>query len=315
MPSPLPRRAAFTALAGLAALPLTGWGTAAPAAAPPAPSGEASARPQGTDRRTRSAFADLERTFDARLGVYAVDTRSGGSVVHRADERFAYASTCKALLAGAVLDRYTLRRLDRRVRYGAVDLVANSPVTEQHVDGGLTLRELCDAAVRHSDNTAANLLFRELGGPRGLQDALVVLGDRTTRCDRFEPDLSEAAPGDLRDTSTPRALANDLGAYVLGDVLGREERSLLTDWLDRNTTGDTLIRAGTPVGWAVGDKTGTGGYGTRNDIAVVRPPGSAPVVIAVLSRRHSQGAKPKDALVAQAARVTLAALVRDGQGR
>ncbi|MFJ8752543.1 class A beta-lactamase [Streptomyces sp. NPDC102441] len=310
MPTPLPRRTALSALAGLVVLPSAGCGTTAPDAAPPAPSRTAPTRSEGAARRTERAFEELERKYDARLGVYAVDTGSGLTVTHRPDERFAYASTCKALLAGALLEKYTLRRLDRRVRYGPADLVANSPITEQHVDTGLTLRELCDAAVRHSDNTAANLLFHELGGPRGLQDALVALGDRTTRCDRYEPDLSEAAPGDLRDTSTPRALAGALRAYVLGDTLGRDERTVLTDWLDRNTTGDALIRAGAPAGWVVGDKTGTGGYGTRNDIGVVRPPDSAPIIIAVLSRRDARGAEPQDTLVAHAARITLTAFVR-----
>ncbi|MET8173829.1 class A beta-lactamase [Streptomyces clavifer] len=305
---PLPRRAAFSALVGLAALPLAACRVAASDAVPPVGPGAESSRSGGAAPRTARAFRELEREFDARLGVYAVDTGSGLSVTHRSDERFAYASTCKALLAGALLDAHPLRRLDRRVRYGPGDLVANSPVTEEHVRSGLSLRALCEAAIRFSDNTAANLLFRELGGPGGLQDALVALGDRTTRCDRYETDLSEAAPGDPRDTSTPRALAADLRAYAHGDVLAPDARALLTDWLRRNTTGDTLIRAGTPDGWVVGDKTGTGGYGTRNDIAVVWPPGSAPITIAVLSRRAAHGAKPQDALVARAARVALTTL-------
>ncbi|MEV3933690.1 class A beta-lactamase [Streptomyces sp. NPDC049944] len=304
MPTSLPRRTALSALTGLAALPLAGCASPAtappPSAAGPSPSTEAAPR-------TAPAFQRLEREFDARLGVYAVHTGNGMSVTYRPDERFAYASTCKALLAGALMDRYTLEQLDRRVRYGSDDLVANSPITEQHVDTGLTLRELCDAAIRYSDNAAANLLFRELGGPRALQSSLAALGDRTTRCDRYEPDLSEAAPGDLRDTSTPRALATGLRAYALGDVLGADERSLLTDWLRRNTTGDTMIRAGAPAGWMVGDKTGTGGYGTRNDIAVVTPPEAAPIVLAVLSRREVRGAEPQDALIAQASRVALGA--------
>ncbi|MFJ8888824.1 class A beta-lactamase [Streptomyces sp. NPDC102402] len=308
MPTSLPRRAALSALAGLAALPLAGCESPAPAAAPPAPSGAGPSRSARAVPRTAPAFQQLERKFDARLGVYAVSTGSGLSVTYRPDERFAYASTCKALLAGALLDRHTLQQLDRRVRYGSGDLVANSPITEQHVDTGLTLRELCDAAIRYSDNAAANLLFRELGGPRALQSSLVALGDRTTRCDRYEPDLSEAAPGDPRDTSTPRALATDLRTYVLGDVLDADRRDLLTDWLLRNTTGDTTIRAGTPAGWVVGDKTGTGGYGTRNDIAVVTPPDAAPIVLAVLSRRDNRGARPQDALIAQSARVALGAL-------
>ena len=304
VPTPLPRRTALRTLAGLVALPVAGCDPTTPAAAPPA----VPSTPGGSGHRPGRAFQGLEKRFGARLGVYAIDTGTGASVTHRPDERFAYASTCKALLAGTVLGMHTLQQLERRVRYGPGDLVANSPVSERHVEAGMTLRALCDAAVRHSDNTAANLLFREIGGPRRLQDALLALGDRTTRCDRYETDLSEAAPGDPRDTSTPRALATDLRAYALGDVLGDEKRAVLTDWLRRNTTGDALIRAGTPAGWPVGDKTGTGGYGTRNDIAVVWPPHSAPITIAVLSRRASRGAKPQDALIARAARVALTAL-------
>ncbi|WP_327121944.1 class A beta-lactamase [Streptomyces sp. NBC_01341] len=316
MPTPPSRRAALSALAGLVALPLTACDAPAPAAAPPFPSGTAPSRSDATAHRTARAFRELERDFGARLGVYAIATGSGRSVTHRPDERFAYASTCKALLAAALLEAHPLQRLDRRVRYGPGDLVANSPVTEQHVRTGLSLRALCDAAVRHSDNTAANLLFRELGGPGGLQNALVALGDRTTRCDRYETDLSEAAPGDPRDTSTPRALATALRAYalgdVVGDVLGADKRAVLTDWLKRNTTGDALIRAGTPDGWVVGDKTGTGGYGTRNDIAVVWPPDSPPVTLAVLSRRAAREAEPQDRLIARAARVAFTELAAQG---
>ncbi|MFF5725030.1 class A beta-lactamase [[Kitasatospora] papulosa] len=303
MPTPLPRRTVLSTLVGLVALPVAACDPVTPAAAPPAPTTAG-----GSGQRPGRAFQELERKFGARLGVYAIDTGTGASVTHRPDERFAYASTFKALLAGAVLGTHTLQQLERRVRYGPDDLVANSPATEQRMDAGMTLRELCEAAVRHSDNTAANLLLREIGGPPRLQDALIALGDRTTRCDRYETDLSEAAPGDPRDTSTPRALATDLRMYALGDVLGAQKRAVLTDWLRRNTTGDALIRAGTPAGWPVGDKTGTGGYGTRNDIAVVWPPHSAPIAIAVLSRRATRGAKPQDALIARAAGVALTAL-------
>ncbi|MFD0020562.1 class A beta-lactamase [Streptomyces sp. NPDC058382] len=299
------RRAVLTALA---ALPLAACTNGTDAAAP-RPSGPRSSSPPA-DPRTERAFRELERKFDARLGVYALDTGSGRTVTHRADERFAYASTCKALLAGAVLDRNSLRQMDRLVRYGRDDLVSASPVTERHVADGMTLRELCDAAIRYSDNTAANLLFHELGSPRVLQDALRSLGDNVTRCDRYETALSDATPGDLRDTSTPRALATDLRAYVLGSALPADKRAVLTDWLRRNTTGDHTIRAGTPGGWRVGDKTGTGGYGTRNDIAVIWPPGAAPIVLAVLSRRSTKDAERDDALIAGAAKAALGALAR-----
>ena len=307
------RRSALAVLAGAtAALPLSGCsgspGGASPTTTGPTPPASKPSAPKPSASTAR-AFGDLERKFDAKLGVYAIDTGSGRTVTHRPDERFAYASTCKALLAGAILDRNTLRQLDRLVRYGRDELVSNSPITERHLATGLTLRELCDAAVRYSDNAAANLLFRELGGPRGLQDALRALGDDVTRCDRYEVALSDAVPGDLRDTSTPRALATDLRAYVLGTTLPADKRAVLTDWLKRNTTGDHTIRAGTPDGWQVGDKTGSGGYGTRNDIAVIWPPGAAPIALAVLSRRDTEGAERDDALIARATEVALRAIV------
>ncbi|SCD61093.1 MULTISPECIES: class A beta-lactamase [unclassified Streptomyces] len=303
---------ALTALTGAALLPLTGCSTG-PDTTPDRtgdPSGRNGSGPSpspSTLPRTDRAFAELERKFDARLGVYAVDTGDGRTVTHRPDERFAYASTCKALLAGAVLAKKSLPQMERLVRYGKEEIISNSPVTEKHVATGMTLRELCDAAIRYSDNAAANLLFRELGGPRGLQDALRGIGDQVTRCDRYEVALSDATPGDLRDTSTPRALAADLRAYALGSALPAEKRAVLTDWLKRNTTGDHTIRAGTPRGWVVGDKTGTGGYGTRNDIAIVWPPDAAPIALAVLSRRDTEDAEPDDALIAGAAKVALGA--------
>lgn len=259
--------------------------------------------------------ADLERleaTFDARLGVYAVDTGTGCVVEYRADERFAYASTFKALAAAAVLADTTAAELDQVVGYSAEDLVVSSPITQQHLDTGMTLREVADVAVRYSDNTAGNLLLERLGGPDGLRQVLRDLGDEVTEPARWETELNAFTPGDVRDTSTPRALATNLAAYTVGDALSEEDRSVLVGWLVRNTTGDELIRAGVPDAWAVGDKTGAARYGTRNDIAVVWPPdGAAPIVLAVMSRRDEPDAEFDNALIAQATEVVISAL----QGR
>ncbi|WAU83195.1 class A beta-lactamase [Streptomyces sp. Qhu-G9] len=247
---------------------------------------------------------ELERKFDARLGVYAIDTGTGREVAYRDGERFGYHSTFKALEAGAVLRKYSLSGMDKVIKYSSDDLVANSPVTEKHVETGMTLSELCDAAVRYSDNTAANLLFEALGGPERLESELRKLGDKVTLMDRIEPHLSDWVPGETRDTSTPRALAKDLRAYVLGDVLRKRERAQLTTWLKTNTTGNEVIRAGVPAGWVVGDKTGSGsGYGARNDIAVVWPPDSAPIVMAILTNRGEAKDVHDNKLLAEAASV------------
>jgi beta-lactamase class A len=250
----------------------------------------------------------LESTYAARLGVHAVSPRTGQTIGYRPDDRFAFASTIKALSAGAVLDDLDRSGLRVRVRWTAADLVDYSPVTARHVEDGLTVREVIVAALTSSDNTAGNLLMRIVDGPAGLQSRLRALGDDTISVDRTEPLLNSATPGDLRDTTTPRALASTFASYVLGDALPVPDRQLLYRSLARSTTGEGLVRAGVPAAWQVADKSGTGGYGTRNDVAVVRPPGEAAWVIAVMSTRASRGAEPSDALVADATRLIAAEL-------
>jgi beta-lactamase class A len=265
------------------------------------PQQPAAASGTSTPSATSAAFSHLESQYDARLGVYAIDTGTGKTVTHRADERFAYASTSKALLAGAILAKDNTAELDQIIKYTQEDLVTYSPITEKHVDTGMPMREVIAAALQYSDNTAANLMFKHLNGPAGLQKALKDLGDNTTHVDRTESDLNEATPGDLRDTTTPEAIATDLRKYALEDGLPKDKQELLTGWLKGNTTGAKLIKAGVPAEWTVGDKTGAGSYGTRNDIAVIWPDKGDPIVLAVMSSKTTKDAKYDDALIAAAA--------------
>ncbi len=259
---------------------------------PPGPSASAS-----TDAR----LAALERKLDARLGVFAWDTGSGRAITHRADERFAFCSTFKGLAAAAVVHHNPLSHLESLVRYGERDLMKSSMITRKHVKTGMTIRQLCDAAVRYSDGTAGNLLLRDLGGPKELTEFARSLGDPVTRMDRIEPDIVSAEPGDPRDTSSPRALGGDYHKIVLGDALVPEKRAVLRDLLERNTTGAARIKAVLPKGWKIANKTGTGDYGTINDIAIVWPPKSAPLVISIMSSRPDRNATYNEDLVAQAA--------------
>ncbi|MFZ4152254.1 class A beta-lactamase [Streptomyces pseudogriseolus] len=288
-----------------ALVPVAGCAADAPDRAPAA-GGSATAGRRGPDPVSPPRLRALEREFGARLGVFAVDTGTGATVVHRADERFALCSTFKTLAAAAVVDHRPGARLDERISYSTADLVTYSPITEKHTGDGMTLRQLCDAAVRYSDNTAGNLLLRDIGGPRGLTAYARRLGDRVTRLDHIEPELNSNPPGDPRDTTSPRAIAADYRALVLGDALSPAGRALLTDWLVRNTTGDRRIRAAVPRGWRVGDKTGGGEWGRGNDVAVLWPgAGRAPLVLSVLTERPDRAASPSDELVAEAARRVL----------
>ncbi|CAA9497576.1 MAG: Class A beta-lactamase, partial [uncultured Solirubrobacteraceae bacterium] len=198
--------------------------------------------------------------------------------------------------------------LSRAVPVRGVD-DAFSPITARRVGTSMTLKELCAATVRFSDNTAANLLLDRVGGPRGLESILRGLGEDVTRMQSREPELNDWAPGDTTDTTTPRAFADDLRAFALGDALDAPERAQLVRWLRTNTTGDALVRAGVPKGWVVGDKTGMAGtYGNRNDIAVAWPPGRPPIVMAIMTNRSAPDAEHSDRLVARAAAVVAASL-------
>ncbi|WP_371068867.1 class A beta-lactamase [Sediminibacillus sp. JSM 1682029] len=251
------------------------------------------------------AFTEIEEAFDARLGVYAIDTGTNQSVEYNPDERFAYSSTYKLLAAAFVLKQNDLQDLEEVVTYSKDDLVTYSPVTEKQVDTGMTLSEISEAAIRESDNTAGNLLLDALGGPDNYKQALREIGDDVTQPERYETELNAFSPENKRDTSTPRAMANNLRKVALGDFLPKEKQELLIDWMKGNATGDALIRAGKPEGWTVGDKSGAGSYGTRNDIAIVWPPGREPIVMAIMSRHKTEGAEYDDELVAKAAKATL----------
>lgn len=266
------------------------------------------ARADAAATRSAPAFSALERRYGARLGVVAVDTQTNRAVTYRPDERFAFASTSKVLTAGVALKQASDAELDRVLRWTKDQVLEYAPITDDFVSSGLSLRHLLNAMLSWSDNTAMNVAMRSQGGPRAVERALRRLGDTTSNIDRFEPDLNTAVPGDVRDTSTPRAMAANLRRLVVGNALTPPRRELLRDLLLTNTTGDALIRAGVPKGWRVADKTGSASYGTRNDIAVVYPPGRKPYVVAVFSTRRTQDAKPSEAIVAGATRVALRAL-------
>jgi len=302
------RRAAVVAVGAALAILVAGCSSPDDTAAPTPSPTASTPSPTPTAAPYDAAFAALEAEFGSRIGVYAIDTGSGDEIAYRADERFAYASTFKALAAAAVLQKNDLADLDRVVTFSSDELITHSPVTELHVESGMTLGELAEAAVRVSDNTAGNLLLEELDGPAGFTTALRAVGDDVTQAVRWEAGLNDGVPGDPRDTTSPRAFATDLREFALGDTLTSEKRELLVDWMSGNATGDTLIRAGVPADWTVADKSGSGGYGVRNNIAVVWPPGREPIVLAVLTTRDSPDATRDDAVVARAASIVAESL-------
>jgi beta-lactamase class A len=239
-------------------------------------------------------FAALEAASGGRLGVTLLNTGTGWRTGNRQDERFPMCSTFKFVLSAAVLHLADQGRLslDQRVAVRQQDMLSHAPVTTRHIGKDVTVRDLCRATMITSDNPAANLLLGVVGGPAGVTAFLRANGDAVTRNDRLEPEMNRFAPGDPRDTTSPAAMAASLQRFVLGDVLKPASKQQLADWLIDNETGDTRLRAGLSKAWRVGDKTGSNGEDTTNDIALLWPlAGGAPWVLT----SYLQGATVDDA--------------------
>jgi beta-lactamase class A len=264
----------------------------------------ASAASGENDAATR--IAAIETRIGGRIGVAALDTGNSKRVDYRAEERFPICSTFKFLAAAAVLKRVDEKKekLERFVPYDAKEILEYAPVTKEHLkEGGMTLGALCEAAIEQSDNTAGNLLLNAIGGPASLTNFVRTLGDQVTRLDRIEPELNSAIPGDERDTTTSAAICSDMQRLLLGGVLSQASRRQLEDWLQRNETGGPMIRAGVPRNWIVGDKTGSGANGATNDIAIMRPPGRPPMLLAIYSAGSTATANDRAAAIAEAAKI------------
>jgi beta-lactamase class A len=261
--------------------------------------------------RVNPALGAIEGEIGGRVGVAAWDTGSGVWVKWRADERFAMCSTFKLFLAATVLGRIDEGSLTatRMVAVSPADLLPHSPVTSAHAaEGAMSVNDLCAAVIEESDNGAANLLLRLIGGPAGLTRHLRRLGDPVTRLDRTELALNTNLKGDARDTTTPAAYVRTMGRVLLGDGLSAASRRRLEAWMVDCKTGLERLRAGLPAGWRAGDKTGSGENGAVNDVAILRPPGRSPILIAVFMSESSHPVERLNAAHARIARAAIAAL-------
>lgn len=258
----------------------------------------------------RQAIAACERDSGGRLGVALLDTGTGLRFAYRGEERFPMCSTFKFLLAAAILTKVQTGKesLTRKLRVKAADILDHSPVARKHVGDQAAIGELCEGAIIYSDNTAANLLLRTIGGPKGFTRFLRGMGDPVTRLDRWEPVMSEAAPGDQRDTTSPAAMLESLRKVTLGTVLVPPQRTRLANWLIANKTGDERLRAGLPRGWRVGDKTGSGGHGTTNDVAILWPPQRRPVLVSTYLTESRLDDDGRNAILARVGRAVAEAI-------
>ncbi|MEV4574142.1 class A beta-lactamase [Nonomuraea jabiensis] len=296
------RNRRFTAVATLTISFLAGG--ALPAGATSATS---SVQALSGEAQARKELRALEASFKGRIGAYAIDTATGRTIGYRSNERFPLLSTFKAMACAAVLHKARTSDpglMEKVVRWTADDLKPNSPTTEKHVEDGLTVNQLCEATITLSDNTAGNMVLKQIGGPAGLTRYFRTLKDPISRLDRWETELNDWTPKEKRDITTPASIARDLRAVTTGNALTAKDREQLNAWMIATKTGDARIRAGLPKTWTIGDKTGTNGaFGGGNDIAVIWPKkGVSPIIMAIYTNRAA-GESGDDTAIARTATI------------
>jgi len=257
-------------------------------------------------------IADLEVASGGRIGLFVINTGDNTRLQYHAKERFPMCSTSKVMAVSAILkqSKKNSHLLQYKIAYTKKDVESSgyAPITKNHIIEGMIISELCEAAITRSDNTAMNLLMKKLGGPEAVTSFAHSIGDNKFRLDRYEPELNSAIPGDLRDTTTPKAMTESLNKLAFGNALGLTQQDQLLAWLKSNTTGVARIRAGVPNGWLVGDKTGTGSYGTTNDIGIIWPPKGSPIVVAIYFTQNKKDAAPRDDVIASVTRILIHSL-------
>jgi len=250
------------------------------------------------------AIQAIEQELDARVGFFSRDLNTEETLACGADHRFPLNSVFKLFACGALLSKVDKgeSRLTDFVDLRDYPLVNYSPAVKESVGAGrfeITLGDACAMMLSVSDNTAANIVLAEIGGPEGFTAFMRSIGDDVTRLDRWEPELNEALPGDPRDTTTPRAIADSLETLLLGDVLSVASRATLGSWLSRHSVADDLFRAALPPSWSIEDRTGAGGYGSRAIIAIIYPPDREPVIAALFMRDTSANFARRNAAAAR----------------
>jgi beta-lactamase class A len=260
-------------------------------------------------------LAELETSSKGRIGVYAINTANNMHLEYRANERFPTGCTSKVIGVATILNKSMndSALLLQRISYSKKDLTNWNPITEKYLSSGMTVEQLCAASISYSDNTAMNLLVKQMGGLDQMTHFAHSVGNTSFRQDNGWPEEAySGGKGDFKDSSTPKDMANSLQKLAFTDALDKPQREMLISWLKANTTGDFRIRAGLPKGWIVADKTGTGGaYGTTNDLGIIWPPQCAPIIMAIYYTSDGIGAVKREDIVASATHLLISKLAQN----
>lgn len=242
----------------------------------------------------------LEASFDGKIGVYALDTNTAQIIEHRSNERFPIQSTMKMIGVAALLkqSQNNIGLLQEKIHYTKADLIDSwKPVTKHHLDDGMTLEDLAEAAVTYSDNAAINIIMKKFGGPKFSTDFAHSIGNNSYNVTHYDGYMNSDQKS-LLDSSTPKDMALSVQKLLLGDALAKTQQQQLLTWMRNTVTSYKAMRSGVPMGFVVADKTGSGDYGVRNDIGIIWIPSCKPIVLAIYTAGSKKDAKRRDDIIA-----------------
>ena len=203
----------------------------------------------------------------ADVGIAALDLNSGETVSIKGNTPFPMASTVKVGIAALYLAQVDngRRSLD--------DTINGQPVR------GLMRRMLV-----FSDNRAADILFKDVGGPHALQAWLDDNGVKGLHVDRTIADLlsSRRDLWDRRDSSTPIAMVDLLKRIYKAQLIKPESRDYLLDVMAQCETGKNRMKSLLP-GVPIEHKTGTLN-GLADDVGFISLPDGRRVAVAIFTR-------------------------------
>jgi len=220
----------------------------------------------GLEQQLRQLVANRS----ADVGIAALDLTSGERVSVKGNVPYPMASTVKVAVAALYLAQvdHGRRSLDDTIN-------------------GVSARRLIDRMMINSDNRATDVLMRDLGGPRVLDQWLKERGVSGLRVDRNIAQLLAAKRDlwDVRDSSTPDAMVELLRKLYRAELIKPESRNYLLDVMARCQTGKNRMKALLPRG-TVEHKTGTlNGY--TSDVGFISLPDGRRIAVAMFARGGS----------------------------
>jgi beta-lactamase class A len=213
-------------------------------------------------------LSSLIANKSADVCLAALDLNTGETVSIKGNTPFPMASTVKVAIAALYLAQ-----------------VDNGRRSLDDTINGQPARTLMRRMLVFSDNHAADILFKDVGGPHAVHNWLQDNGIKGLSVDRTIAELlsSKRDLWDHRDSTTPVAMVELLRRIYKAELIKPASRNYLLDVMAQCETGKNRMKWLLPSGTLVEHKTGTL-TGLADDVGFITLPDGRPVAVAIFTR-------------------------------